>query len=179
MKINGYKLREAVQKWELRRDTALMQFHDALWTFETGKEPGQLPLELSKQIVEAENAITKLQTAQLALNLQVKVEVQGKSITLCEAIKGCGGADRFVQMWKGVAKLTKPMGVDLYGRGDGLSRDKEKQYATRTVEPKVAVEYATKAGAYSVALRSAVSQGNGVEVDWKTLGVELSEEYFK
>jgi hypothetical protein len=167
MKVNGYRLKEAVRKWELRRETTQALFYDSLWKFEGQDSPN--PTDLAKQIAEAENAIVKLQTAQLALNLQVKVEVHGKTLSLCEVVKSCGGADRIEQLWRTAAKPQ----VRGYGES-AISRDKDKTYAQRAISPKEAVDNATKAAGYAAALKTAVSKGNGIEVE-----AELSAALFE
>jgi hypothetical protein len=90
--VNGYQLREAIRKWELRRVTLANQFTDVLTAYPNEKKPK--PEAVAEDLLVAENAVAQLQTAQQEYNLAVTVDVQGTKMTLAHAVKLIGGAGR-------------------------------------------------------------------------------------
>ena len=162
MRINGYKLREAMTRFELQRDSVAAQFKGSLHAFEDEKK--ESPDSLMNTLSAAECAIASLQTAQARYNLEVKVPVQGTVMSLCKAIKLMGGATRVENLWKVAAGTKKEKGA-YYDRGEDLVRNTDQVTAKSVLQPKERLERATKAAQRSAALRSAVAQGNAVEME--------------
>src|SRR5271157_1711379 len=107
MKVTGHKIHEALNTWELRRDAIGSRFTGSLHVFPEQKGKVATPVEIANMYADAEKNIASLQTAQLHLNFQVKVDVAGTKVSLAEAVKRYGGAARLESMWKGVIKPKK------------------------------------------------------------------------
>lgn len=169
MNVTGFLIREAIKRWELRRDAAAAQFDDSLTKFK--EEEKQHPTDVSAAVELAEQAVARLETAQTKYNMTVMVEVQGKKMTLCEAIKRLGGASRVEKMWRKAATPAK-------GRYDYLTptteRDPTKDRAVATMLKKDMVDRANKAAVVTGSLRAAIAKGNGTEVAPEAIGLEAS-----
>ena len=161
MKINGYKLRESMKRFELQRDAAEVRFPHSLYAFEGDKKDSAD--SIMESLVKAEEGIANLQTVQSAYNLQVRVRVQGTEMTLCNAIKLMGGATRAENLWKVASGTKKVRGS--YEMPMPMTRDANQTLAYATVTPQVLLTRVTKASAYAAALRSAIAQGNATEMD--------------
>lgn len=167
MQVTGYQLREAIKRWEMRKDTTAKQWDDALWTFEGEKKT--TPTDLADQYSTADANIALLQTAQTRYNLLVAVKVQGKDLSLSEAVKRVGGAGRLEKMWRSFATNN---GRDRYSRLDN-ERKKDSEYAKRTVTAAECLKKATVAAQYAGALRAAIAEGNSSKVDMAQIGLDL------
>lgn len=163
MQINGYVLREAIKRWELRRNTAEKLFGQSLWRFD-GDEKADV-MTTAKQYEDADLNVAVLQTAQVRLNEKVdaSVKVKGKivAMTLGEAVKRVGGAGRIEKMWRNVTTDKQ----DRYDRGEERSRDKDQIQAKRTVSQSVALEKATEAATYAGALRASIAEANSRNIE--------------
>lgn len=168
MKITGYKLREAIKQHELRRDTAAATFESSLKKFPG--EDKEDPREVIKLFLLSERAVAKLQTVQMFFNIAVKVEANGETMTLAEAIKLVGGAGRVEKMWRVAASGKK----DRYATHDE-SRASDTVYATPTITAAEAVRLATAAGRVSGNLRAAIAVANAQEVEIQDLDATLFE----
>jgi len=126
MKVNGYQLREAMKRWQTRKEIAAKKFPESLRKFaDEDKKP---PMEVLAEFKAAENAIATLQTAQQWYNLQVEV-TQG--MTLALAVKRLGGASRAEKILKDALGIKTRDAFDyLEGR---TSRDRDSEYAERTI----------------------------------------------
>lgn len=169
MKVNGYRLREALKQQELRKDAAAKQFSGTLKKFPDEDKP--TPEVVAETFLKAETVIAKLQVAQMRYNLQVPVEVMGERMTLAEAIKRVGGQGRSEKMWKGVI----PGGRDRYALYDEDTRDPNQVRAKPTLDPDRAVILATEAAKRAGAFRAAIATGNAVEVEIENLDPALFE----
>lgn len=162
MQVNGYMLREAIKRWELRRSTSEKLFSQSLWRFE-GDEKADI-MAMAKQYEDADVAVAVLQTAQVRLNEKVEapVKVKGKivAMTLGEAVKRVGGAGRIEKMWRNVTTDKQ----DRYDREE-RSRDKDQIQAKRTVSQSVALEKATEAATYAGALRATIAEANSRNIE--------------
>jgi hypothetical protein len=158
MKVTGFLLREAIRRWELRRDTAAKQFDEVLTKF-PGEEK-QSPSVIAEAFSKAEASIASLQAAQNRYNLFVLVDVFETKMTLCEAVKRVGGAGRLDKMWRTAVTGKK----DPYGR-DNTTRQADTVYAVRVVSPEDAMKRADKAAALAGAFRAAIAKGNCFELD--------------
>jgi|SRR6188508_2744355 len=172
MKVTGYRLREALRRWQLRRDAAAGQFTDSLTAFpgETKKHP----TEIAAAVLSAETAIATLQAQQAVYNLQVRVNVHGVGpATLLECIKHVGGLERLVAMWSNAAKLKKDRMAGW--REDSNLRDSTKQAATRTITYEDAAKKAALYDRSRAAYIEAMNVGNANEIDLADLSPALLE----
>ena len=173
MKVTGYRLREAIKRWQLRRDTAAGQFEDSIHAFPDEVKPA--PRELMRTVAYADNAIVQLQVAQQRYNLAVCVGVEGvgETLTLAEAIKAVGGVTRLEKAWRKQSLPHKER--HLYRSEPSTLRDSTKVAAKRTISPEDAAKQATIHGATRVAYIEAIGTGNACEVDIKDLSPALFE----
>lgn len=173
MKATGYEIKEAIRKWELRRDGALHAFEDSLSKFEN--ETKEHPDVLSARFLEAETTIAILQTAQVMYNLNVSVAVLDYSMTLCQAVKQVGGAGRHEKLWKIVAVGRKKSKYEIASNPTKVTRSKEEEQAVQVVTPTEAIKRAAKASEWAGALRAAIAEGNSTVVE---IGI-LKTSYFE
>lgn len=172
MKITGYKIREALRRWQLRRDTADGQFNGTLRKFE-GDESLH-PDAVAKLILDAETAIANLQTCQTQYNLGVRVDVQGfGQVSLLTCIKSVGGLGRLEKKWR-AASAPK---VDRYGLGlsDEMTRDPTQQVARRVISFEEASKRTEVLDKKLGALREAIAVGNAQLFEVSNLDATLFE----
>lgn len=172
MQVTGYKLREALRRWQLRRETAAVQFPETLKVF-PGEEKAK-PEEMAAIVEKAERAIAALQTAQLRYNGAVNVPYKGSEIPLITAIKLCGALGRVEKLWRLAATGKR----DKYAhyRSDDPTRIKEGEiFAKRAISPEEAAAHVAFMGAELGALREAISIGNASSKDIKDLDASLFE----
>ena len=169
MKVSGYKLREAIKQYELRRDTSAAMFEDTLKKFPNEEKASPQTVVVAYQ--EAEIAVAKLMTAQMVYNLAISVDVLGEKMTLAEAIKRVGGAGRLEKMWRSAASGKRK--DRYYSETDTL--DLNQIRAVTTIDSTVAVELATKAGRVSGAFRAVIATANAQEVEIEGLSPALFE----
>lgn len=169
MKTTGYKLREAIRMWELRRKMAGDNFDKSLHAFEG--EDRESPQAVVVHFKHADEAVANLQTAQAMYNLSVKVNVLGEEMTLCEAVKRVGGAGRVEKLWRTAAIDKK----DRYSYDRDLVRNADEVRARRTISLKQAGELAAEAAKWAGALRAAIAVANSTEVEVEGLNPGLFE----
>lgn len=169
MKTTGYDLRDALKQHELLRDTAAAAFNGSLKAFAGEKK--ESPEEIVAAFLKAEDAISRLQTAQMRYNLLVTVKVGDETMPLALAIKLVGGAARAEKMWKTAVGPKVERGY--YGADD--VRDPNQLRAEPTVESAQAMKLASAAAKRSSALRRAISGGNAIEVEIEDLDASLFE----
>lgn len=155
-KVTGFRLREAIKTWELRRNTASKQFEDARWLFEGESKPALD--DLANAFVQAESAIARLQTAQARYNLAVEVDVQGQTMPLAAAVKMVGGAARLEKLWRETTQAPQQ-----YGYGMQMIRTKDQERARPAVDVGTAVTRTEVAATRASALRHAIAMANSVE----------------
>lgn len=160
MKITGYALREAIKLQELRRDTAARAFNGSLKAFPG--ETKETPQAVVESFLWAETAIAKLQTAQARYNLSVAFDIDGRIITLSEAIKRIGGISRAEKMWR-TAAGPKPDRYNSYGNDDEI--DPSKVRAVPMITAAKAIEQASVVAKLAGSLRAAIATGNTKEVE--------------
>lgn len=164
--VTGYKLRSAVKQLEMQLEAAVRVFNDSLVKFPS--ETKATPVDAMADFLSLETRIAKLQAAQAEYNTKVKVDVLGNAMTLAEAVKRVGGAGRAVAMWKKAAGAVDPNRRGYYEASpyeNMRSRDKDQEYAERTISDKDATAQAVAAEAFASALRGAIAEGNGTSVD--------------
>ena len=158
MKVTGYMLREALKRWQLKRDSAVALFESSLKKFDDEtKDP---PALVMRAFMDAERAIAQIQAAQATYNGLIKVTVQDTVMSLNAAVKMLGGASRREKLWRDVATPSR----SAYGYNDGV-RSKDQEVAKPTITQKDAAALAVEAGKYTSALRAAIAVANGNEVD--------------
>lgn len=157
-KVTGYKLREAIKQWSLKKDALERLFEGSLkaWPGETKDPAGAL-----ERYLEAELAIVRLQDAQGAYNQKVEVELPGiGKTTLAFAVKALGPLGRYEKMWR-KASGDK---ADPWDAARSAERDPAKVYAFSTITPEAASERSLEAAKRAAAVRSAVALANATEV---------------
>lgn len=163
MKITGYKLRAALQRWQLRRDAAAGQFKDSLLAFEGDDKTG--PMELSDTILNAEMATAELQTWQSRYNLLVTVTVgegdKSRRMPLAQAVKEHGGIERSFKRWVGASKIQK----DRYAHITPTTRDKDATVSRRTISYAEATTLAAAEAERRQRYTEAIAGGNAAEVE--------------
>jgi len=169
MKTDGYSLREAIKQWELRKEVAERAFSSSLYKFKDEKK--ETPKQVVDSYLQAEDAISKLQVAQMRYNLTVQVEVQGEKMSLAEAIKRSGSAGRIEKMWK---TATPQERHHRYGE-DHLTRTPGQERAEATIDAKAVLGLATQAGKRTGAFRAAISTANATKVEIEDLNSALFE----
>ena len=153
MQVTGYKIREAIQHWELKKEALQAEWGNSLSVYED--EDRRAPETIFEEIRQAELAVARLQTVQTQFNLAVKVDILGESISLCETVKRVGGAGRLKNLWAGATTPRR----NFYGPE---VRDPSMNYAEATVTPKEVMDQQAKAQKYTNALRTAISTANAV-----------------
>jgi hypothetical protein len=165
LKVTGYKLREGIRVWELRKTAATNGFTQSIVSF-ADEDHGD-PLLFFKEVEVCERNIALLQTAQSLFNLQVQVKVEGLSSgSLAEAVKLIGGAGRLEKLWRTVIK----------GKRDHYStyRSAGEVAAVQKVHNQVVLSKATSAAKFAGKLRSAIAEANNNEIEVPF----LTEEHF-
>lgn len=169
MKINGYKLQQAIKSRQEDRDLLNGQFSGSLYKFED--EQKRDPVDIAADLAKAEREIAHLQSVQGLYNTKVVITVDGQDITLLQAIKQVGGANRLANLWKQVA--AQSAGTLRSGRRNRYAdpfgapgvRDREQEYAKATVDAETAIQKAKEAAKAARELRAAISAGNAKEVE--------------
>ncbi len=156
MKIDGFSLQKAIREVTEDRDLADARFEGSLKAFPD--EDKAKPTELADEIDKAERRIAALQTAQTRYNLAVSVEVEGRTMTLQEAVKLQGGAKRVEAKWRAAAKEE----TDRYG---GDTRDKDAIVKARQVSTRECANLAKVSAKRVRAIQYAIQTGNATEVD--------------
>lgn len=169
MKTNGYKLREALKLWALRKSAADADFADSLHKFPT--EQKDLPTVVADRIAAADRNIATLQVAQMRYNLDVSVVVNGVLVTLADAIKLSGVADRNEKLWKGATVSPSRRRYD----SPTLERDRTLERAEATISAKEILVQTTLASRATGQLRAALAAGNATEVVIEGLDASLFE----
>ncbi len=173
MKTTGYKLREAIKTWELRRTLAAEQFNNTLTYFE-GEQNRKNPTRVAADFTRADESIARLQTAQTRYNLINNVSVDNNTFTLCEAVKRVGGSGRLEKLWRNAATDKQEPGYFRREHGPNV-RKADEVYAQRTITIADASKEATKATRFSNALRAAISIANSREVEIEGIDANLFE----
>lgn len=159
MHVTGTELRDAIHRRELRLDANLQEYADSLYKYDNEDKPS--PLSVFEKIDAEELAIAQLQTVQTRFNLSVTVEVGGKRISLCEAVKSVGGAGRNEKRWRAV--ITKDSQRNAFT--DRNTRDPNMQFAKKQVTPEDALRLADYHAQRASTLRNVIALGNAQKID--------------
>jgi len=171
MKVNGYKLREALRRWQLRRETAASQFKTSLTAFPGEDKPS--PIALADTMHRADVAIAQLQTAQTTYNLRAVVNFGVGPLPLLALVKSVGACLRLEKLWREAAVVKKDK--HIYYSKDPELRDADQIAAVRQVSFEQAAERAAAAAQKLGALREAIAVGNAQELDIEDLSGSLFE----
>lgn len=172
METTGYRLREALKLWGLRKAAAEQAFPDSLFKFD-GEEKTK-PADIVSTLVSAEASIAQLQVAQMRYNLSVMVEVEGQGqMPLAHAIKLAGSAERIEKLWRGVKSPSSKR--SRYDLGPELTRDPNQLRAASTITDKEALNQTSVASKRAGALRAAIASGNSTKVEIENLVPSLFE----
>jgi hypothetical protein len=170
MRITGYKIREALKQWQLRRDSVETQFSGALFAFED--EQKAHPDEVAESILTAETAIATLQTYQTQYNMGVHVDVEGLGrVPLLTCIKRVGGLGRLEKKWRAASSAKE----DRYGLNEPDTRDPTRLVAKRVVSFDDARKRTEALVKRLGALREAISVGNAQLFEIQNLDAALFE----
>lgn len=171
MKVTGYKIREAISRNKLRRETASSQFPDSLHAFPGEHKPS--PIEIVEAVLGAEMRIARLQVLQDQYNTQVSVQLSSSTVTLAYVIKLAGGLERVEKLWRGVAVKKKDR--FLYRADNPLLRDEKAVAAVATLEPEQARMRAEGLQIQIGQLKELLGLANGRELDFEDLDGSLFE----
>lgn len=152
MKVTGYKIREAITRQKLRRETASSQFADSLHVF-PGEEK-RTPDQLATDIELAEMRIARLQVAQDAYNAQAGIALHIKTI---------GGLERLEKLWRSAAVKKKDR--FSFSRDNPLLRDEKQVQAKVVVRPEQAALRVESFNHQIAELRAAIGVANGKEIE--------------
>lgn len=172
MKVTGYRIQHALRELESARELAHQQFTENVMQFESQEDKLELP-EVFARFTTLERKIAKLQIQQAIYNLTVQVEVLGSTMSLHEAVKLVGGAGRAEKMWRDVVKGKTTN--SRYSYGEATARDKNHEYAKRSISVVDALGHAKLASKTAGALRQAIQVGNATEVELEGLEPSLLE----
>lgn len=158
MEITGLKLRDAIKRWEIRRDSLKIQFENARYKFED--EAKDSPLDLSDKIVQAESNIVTLQCLQIRYNQQVKVrsDLLQKDISIAEGVKLSGAYDRVTKLWSAQTSSAKHHGVP--------TRNADYVVAKEMVPLNIQLQQVERYTKLASHIRTLVSHGNNITVLW-------------
>jgi hypothetical protein len=166
MKITGIQLQHAITARKEIRDLLQSEFNGSLSKFEC--EEKRDPVEIANELDRVEREIAALQAVQGLYNTQVKVTVGDQTITLLQAVKSVGGANRIANIWKDVVG-TNTRSLSRRGRYDAYSgpqfRDKDQEYAKETITVQQAGELARAASKQARAIQAAIAYGNAQSVE--------------
>lgn len=174
MKINGYVLREAIKRWTSQRNMANTLFTESILYFKGDEKPN---LEkLMQQFLQADKNLCELQSIQQQYNQKVICQVQSEKIPLALCVKLVGGAGRSERLWREAAGNVKRSRYSSYDE-PVRQRNKETEYAEKSLDSISCSKQAEKAAKYASDLRNAIARGCIVDVDSTELS--LTEERAK
>jgi hypothetical protein len=172
--VNGFMIRDAMNRWNLKRDTANKQFPNSLYAFDDD-EGNLAPEEVIRNYAEADEAYAQLQVIQQAYNAKITINYQDRKISLALGVKLIGGAGRIEKMWRSAIAEKR----DRYSDGPPRERTKDSQYAKRQISPKEAMSGAEVAAKSAATLRSTIAKANGTDIDVRELGITVDvAKYF-
>lgn len=174
MKVNGYKLKEAIKRWENRKAPLLREFQSSF--FRKPSQKGRSPEDISKDILNVEEAIASLQEAQAKYNLNTTVSYflfgEEKRLSLLSAVKLIGGIGRVEGLWKAESsKDEDPYDNQKLHYGQ---TNTQYEWPQRTMPLKDVIEKANQQNVYVTALRSGIAEANSKELD-----IDIKPELFQ
>lgn len=172
MKITGYQLMDRIEVLRQEAQTINGQFTGSLHRFANGGEEKPDPRSLMQAYTECERKVATLQAAQAAYNVQVRVEVQGETMLLQEAVKLIGSANRVRNNWLSASKSSQDN--NSYSSYYELVRDKDNEYAQRVVSIEECLRLSKEAAERVTALKQAIRSGKAMEID-----IEIDPSVFR
>jgi hypothetical protein len=161
MKVNGYKIKAALDEAKLVLSTLTDQFSGSLYAFED--ETKRNPSELIEEIKNSEEKVAKIQALQEKYNQCVVGKMNGLEVSLAMFIKMRGYASRIESLWK---QAAKDRSEDRFSyREDPMKRSKEAEYAKRTITKSSAIEGVKNAVRWTNELKNAIATANLTEVE--------------
>jgi hypothetical protein len=170
MKIDGYRLREAIKQHELRSAAALSEFPDSLHKFPDDQK--RTPSEVSLDIEQAELALAKLRTAQARYNLSIRVSFRNEEITLAEAVKSLVAVGKTEKLWKDLATSRGRHHSYMHVQ---QTRDANQVVAQPTTTPVECMANAKRISIELGRLKQAIATANAREVEIEGLDSTLFE----
>lgn len=168
MKVTGYKIREAIARNKLRRETAAAQFTDSLHVFPGEKK--RTPYELADAIALAEDRIAKLQVVQAQYNLTNVPHDR----SLAFLVKLAGGLERAEKRWRSAAIQKKDRWAS-FTRENPLLRDEKQVAASATVSAEEAAQLAERIQTHIAQVREQIGVANGTAIEIENLDTSLFE----
>jgi len=170
--VNGFQIKEALKRWELRRRTADQQFQDSIRVFEGDERPS--PQDVIGAYKLADESYAKLQELQQWYNQQVTCSVLGGKHTLSYCVKVVGGLGRTEKLWRDACTEKR----DRWYREE-LSRSKDQEYAKRTVSIEEAIQFAEEAAKQASEVRAAIAVGNATAINVGDGGFQITPEQYE
>lgn len=152
--VTGYMIREAITRWKLRKQIAEKQFRDSLYKFKDEEKTN--PSELAEAFAQADRNIALLEDLRQRFNLEQKVKVGDKTMSLSVAVKMFGGTGRLEKLWRDACSEKE----DRYNRYDRPTRRADEEVAQKTMGMKELMAKADDAAKAASQLRSAISMAN-------------------
>jgi hypothetical protein len=170
MRVNGYQLRESIKKYQLELVNLERKFNKSMFRF-ADQEKKEHPTRLADGLLDLEQKIVRLQTAQNEYNLAVIVNFNNKSMTLAEAVKLQGVLGRHVSRWQMF------QGRDLDGEEE-LVRVQRKDVTEERAKPVMnndeVLEKVLAAEKMASTLKGVIARANSEEAPVKALA-DLTE----
>lgn len=172
--VNGYQIREALKRWNNARNLANQQFSSSVYVFANDEKLSLT--EVARQYQEADENYARLQELQQWYNSRVTCEYrdmngQRRNSTLALAVKLVGGAGRLEKIWR--ESCTEK--TDRYSYRGDLQRDKNTEYAQRSISVRDAMAQSEIASRYAMTLRQAIARANTTNVGLDTTGCPISD----
>lgn len=167
VKINGYRLREALSHWRTQRDVQSKLFNESLFAFEDeSKEPA---IKVTEAFELADKNTALLEDAQQQYNQMVTVTLEGEKVSLSRLIKMIGGTARLEKMWRAAALDS---GRDRYSSRD-TRRSAGEIVANRTISVNDCIERAKRQARQTARIRCLIAEANSVEREIEWLNSDL------
>lgn len=175
MKVTGNTIRDLVKSWELRKVTLETLFQDALFKFDD--ETKRSPLEISEEILQAEQKIVQLQVAQAAFNASTYVESRllGRRLSLTEVVKLVGAYERLAKLWGATVQKKVKASRYLDSSTSAPVRNTTQVVAKEAIDIKGRSEMIEKYSKLLGHLKGLVSEGNNMVVPSTILDPSLYE----
>ncbi len=163
MKVNGYKIQQALREAEQIRVVLTRRFQDSRHYFPgPGVEPPNLSV-LMKDVIDVEARICMLQSVQTLYNTRVVVKVASAPgvNSLLIAVKAVGGLGRVEKLWRETAAPKQ----DRYDSYRDNTRKQDDIVRQDSMKPERALEHAKAASRRASDIREAIAVANATEVD--------------
>jgi len=157
MKLNGYRIKNAIQSHCHQREVLGNQFKKSLKKFPDEDKPK--PTAIMQHYRTCEETIAHLQQLQTVYNNTVKVNFEGGTVPLAFLIKAVGGMGRTEKMWR----TATPKPNRYYDEPD--ERKNDTTYAVDQMTAEELLEYSRAAARRSANAREQIALGNATEIE--------------